>query len=101
MVNQNPLDRVYSSAAASPSSLSRSAKLMTPLRSKSRAPRRDRADRLHAKTGGIVILEYQVHGTVLATGAPYNNRFVSVITVSDRRSFTGEITWTLSRLGML
>jgi uncharacterized protein len=46
------------------------------------------ADKLvvhHAKTGGIVILEYQVHGTVLATGAPYNNRFVSVITVGDRK----------------
>ena len=46
------------------------------------------ADKLivhHAKTGGIVILEYQVHGTVLATGAPYNNKFVSVITVGDRK----------------
>lgn len=46
------------------------------------------ADKLvvhHAKAGGIVILEYQVQGTVLATGVPYNNRFVSVITIGDRK----------------
>ena len=45
------------------------------------------ADKLvvhHAKAGGIVILEYQVQGTVLATGVPYNNRFVSVITIGDK-----------------
>jgi ketosteroid isomerase-like protein len=62
------------------------------------------ADKLvvhHAKAGGIVILEYQVQGTVLATGVPYNNRFVSVITIGDRKIIHGEITWTLSRLGML
>src|SRR5580700_3225274 len=29
----------------------------------------------------VVILEYEVHGTILATGAPYDNRFISVITI--------------------
>jgi uncharacterized protein len=32
-----------------------------------------------------VILEYTMHGTVVSTGAPYVNRFVSVITVADRK----------------
>ncbi|OBH11431.1 nuclear transport factor 2 family protein [Mycobacterium sp. E1747] len=33
----------------------------------------------------VVILEYTMHGTVVKTGAPYVNRFVSVITVKDRK----------------
>jgi ketosteroid isomerase-like protein len=33
----------------------------------------------------VVILEYEVHGKIVATGAPYGNRFVSVITIEDRR----------------
>ncbi|WP_297730183.1 nuclear transport factor 2 family protein [Mycobacterium sp.] len=33
----------------------------------------------------VVILEYTMHGTVVRTGAPYVNRFVSVITVRDRK----------------
>lgn len=33
----------------------------------------------------VVILEYTLHGTVVSTGAPYLNRFVSVITVEDRK----------------
>jgi uncharacterized protein len=32
-----------------------------------------------------VILEYTIHGTVVSTGAPYVNRFISVITVADRK----------------
>jgi ketosteroid isomerase-like protein len=32
-----------------------------------------------------VILEYTLHGTVVSTGAPYVNRFISVITVKDRK----------------
>ena len=38
-----------------------------------------------AKAGGIVILEYEVHGTILATGVLYDNRFVSVITIDNRK----------------
>jgi ketosteroid isomerase-like protein len=33
----------------------------------------------------VVILEYTMHGTVVSTGAPYVNRFISVITVKDRK----------------
>jgi ketosteroid isomerase-like protein len=32
----------------------------------------------------IVILEYEVHGTILSTSAPYDNRFISVITIENR-----------------
>ncbi len=33
----------------------------------------------------VVILEYQVHGKLVATGAPYDNRFISVITIDGRK----------------
>jgi ketosteroid isomerase-like protein len=33
----------------------------------------------------VVILEYEVHGKVLATGVPYDNRLISVITVENRK----------------
>jgi ketosteroid isomerase-like protein len=33
----------------------------------------------------VVILEYNVHGTILATGVPYDNRFISVITIEKRK----------------
>jgi len=35
-----------------------------------------------------VVLEYEVHGTSVATGRPYDNRFVSIITIED-----GKISW--------
>ncbi|RAG80955.1 hypothetical protein DN069_35140 [Streptacidiphilus pinicola] len=31
----------------------------------------------------VVVLEYEVHGTSVPTGRPYDNRFVSVVTVED------------------
>jgi ketosteroid isomerase-like protein len=31
----------------------------------------------------VVILEYELRGTVLRTGAPYENRFISVVTIED------------------
>jgi uncharacterized protein len=31
----------------------------------------------------VVVLEYTMHGTVVRSGAPYVNRFVSVITIGD------------------
>jgi uncharacterized protein len=46
------------------------------------------ADKLvvhRAEGGRIVIIEYEVQGTVLATGAPYNNRFVSIVTIDNRQ----------------
>jgi ketosteroid isomerase-like protein len=33
----------------------------------------------------IVVLEYEVHGESVQTGRPYNNRFVSIITVKDTK----------------
>ena len=33
----------------------------------------------------VVILEYEVHGSILSSGAPYNNRFISVITIENRK----------------
>jgi uncharacterized protein len=33
----------------------------------------------------VVILEYEVHGKVLSSGAPYDNRFISVITIEGRK----------------
>ena len=33
----------------------------------------------------VVILEYEVHGKILASGAPYDNRLISVITIKDRK----------------
>jgi len=37
------------------------------------------------KSRRVVILEYEVHGTILATGGRYDNRFISVITIEKRR----------------
>jgi uncharacterized protein len=33
----------------------------------------------------VVIIEYEVHGKVVATGAPYDNRFISVVIIEDRK----------------
>jgi uncharacterized protein len=33
----------------------------------------------------VVILEYEVHGRVLSTGAAYDNRFISVVAIEDRK----------------
>ena len=33
----------------------------------------------------VVILEYEVHGKILATGVSYNNRFISVITIHNKK----------------
>jgi ketosteroid isomerase-like protein len=32
-----------------------------------------------------VIIEYDVHGKILATGATYDNRFISVVTIEGRK----------------
>jgi ketosteroid isomerase-like protein len=34
----------------------------------------------------VVILEYEVHGKVLSSGAPYDNRFISVVTIENRKT---------------
>jgi ketosteroid isomerase-like protein len=38
-----------------------------------------------ADNGKVIILEYEVHGTILATGAHYQNRFCSIIELENRR----------------
>jgi ketosteroid isomerase-like protein len=46
------------------------------------------ADKLitHKTDGGsVVVIEYEVHGTILATGVKYNNRFCSVIKIENRK----------------
>jgi ketosteroid isomerase-like protein len=35
--------------------------------------------------GHVVTLEYEVHGEVLATDTPYDNRFVSIATIEKRK----------------
>jgi ketosteroid isomerase-like protein len=36
----------------------------------------------------VVVLEYAVHGQSVQTGRPYENRFVSIVTIRNRR-----VTW--------
>jgi ketosteroid isomerase-like protein len=46
------------------------------------------ADRLvvhRSEDSRVVILEYDVHGKILSTGVSYHNRFISVITIENRR----------------
>jgi ketosteroid isomerase-like protein len=33
----------------------------------------------------VLILEYNVHGKILSSGAPYDNRLISVITIENRK----------------
>jgi uncharacterized protein len=39
----------------------------------------------HSQDSRVVILEYYVHGKVVSTGVPYDNRLVSVITIENRK----------------
>jgi uncharacterized protein len=46
------------------------------------------ADNLRAyrdPEASVVVLEYEVHGESVHTGRPYNNRFVSIITVNNHK----------------
>jgi len=50
--------------------------------------RLQRADSLivhPSRDGRVVTLEYEVHGTALATGTPYENRFASIATIESRK----------------
>jgi ketosteroid isomerase-like protein len=33
----------------------------------------------------VVILEYEVHGKILSTGRPYDNRLISIVTIENRK----------------
>jgi ketosteroid isomerase-like protein len=39
----------------------------------------------HSRDSRVVILEYEVHGKILSSGAPYDNRLISIITIEKRR----------------
>jgi ketosteroid isomerase-like protein len=38
-----------------------------------------------ADNGRVVVIEYEVHGTILRTGAEYDNRFCSIIELENRK----------------
>jgi ketosteroid isomerase-like protein len=38
-----------------------------------------------SRTAGVVILEYEVQGKALRSGKLYENRFISVVTIEDRK----------------
>jgi ketosteroid isomerase-like protein len=37
------------------------------------------------RDGRVVIVEYEVHGRILSNGNAYNNRFISVVTIENRK----------------
>ncbi|MFJ7217729.1 nuclear transport factor 2 family protein [Amycolatopsis sp. NPDC098790] len=39
----------------------------------------------HDQQTGVVVLEYASDGRAVATGAPYGNRYISVLTIRDRK----------------
>jgi ketosteroid isomerase-like protein len=39
----------------------------------------------HCQDSRVVILEYDVHGKILSSGAPYDNRLISIITIENRK----------------
>ena len=45
----------------------------------------DQLVKYSADGGQVIVIEYEVHGTILSTGARYNNRFCSIIRIADRR----------------
>lgn len=50
--------------------------------------RLDRGDSLvvhSSENGRVLTLEYEVHGKVLGNGASYDNRFVSIATIENRK----------------
>ena len=62
--------------------------LMTQFRGYCKSIELQSADRLithKADNGCVVVIEYEVHGTILATGVKYNNRFCSIIKIEHRR----------------
>ena len=45
----------------------------------------DKLIALKADSGRVVVIEYEVHGTIVATGVKYNNRFCSIIKIENRK----------------
>ncbi len=64
------------------------ADLMTQFRGYVGSIKLQSADKLianKADNGHVVVIEYEVHGTILATGAKYENRFCSIIELENRK----------------
>jgi ketosteroid isomerase-like protein len=38
-----------------------------------------------SRNGSVVVIEYEVHGRVLSNGNEYDNRFISVVTIENRK----------------
>jgi uncharacterized protein len=38
-----------------------------------------------ADNGRVLVIEYEVHGTILTTGVNYNNRFCSIVRIENRK----------------
>lgn len=38
-----------------------------------------------AADGHVIVIEYEVHGTIVSTGVRYDNRFCSIVSVAARR----------------
>jgi hypothetical protein len=38
-----------------------------------------------ADNGHVVVVEYEIHGTLLATGVTYENRFCSIVELGNRK----------------
>jgi len=52
------------------------------------SPKLHSADNLKiykAESGGVIILEYEVHGIIPSNGKLYDNRFCSIITIKNRK----------------
>jgi uncharacterized protein len=64
------------------------ADLMAKFKGYGKSIKLESADQLiihNADNGRVVVIEYEVHGTILATGVKYNNRFCSIIKLENRK----------------
>jgi uncharacterized protein len=71
-----------------PSTIRGRANLMASLSGYGNTIRLDYGDKLRvhrSQDARIVILEYEVHGKILSTGAPYHNRLISIVTIENRK----------------
>ena len=51
---------------------------------------------VHQTSGqGVIILEYASHGSGVKTGQPYNNHYISVVTIRDRKIVHWRDYWNL------
>ena len=71
-----------------PTTIQGRANLMASLSGYGKTINLDSGDKLvvhRSQDSRVVILEYEVHGKILSSGAPYDNRLISVITIENRK----------------